>query len=382
MRKRYIIYMITSIFLPALFQLYATKVSDNNGAFSWLNFFLLSVCCMTIAFIIEFVLFGYARIKNLTPTQLLEKIERTGQQYLLPNDSAMFYIRKTDYCLLFADEQNESRLKQNLMNSKHIIYHSLSAKEHLNWIEYVIWSFLRTLKDAYGCKIIIAIHFDEDSRENGIYSDQAKERYNHKFQQLSSIAYKLLGRDIQIVDEIAARRTKEKFFSKHYHNIFVKYIITNIRALAEGRLAFDQFMRKVSHIESVFPIMMLSKNRGKRNRLYILDRTDAHSVWDESPLKEYKDSHNIFFIYSQTLTYSDGNPIRIFHPNDTINITDNLQDIQQKLNMLDGYTKLIILRLLIASSGIHKKNSEYLDSQQIDATILQLIKDAKSQYAL
>jgi hypothetical protein len=331
--------------------------------------------------IIELFVRAYTRLRGLTPTQLLEKIDNLGQQYILPDGSPMFSVHKEDYSLLFADEQNENKLKQFIMNSRHIMYHSLSAKEHLNWIEYVIWSFIRNLKDKYGCKIIIAIHQDEDSRINCVINNQAKERYENLFQQLSVIARKLLGEDIRIVDEASAREKKSRFYANHYHNIFVNRTIASIKAMASGKVSFNELMRQISYVESTFPVMILSKNRGKFSRLYVIDRVHALNVWNNPPLMQYKESHNIFFIYFQTLTLPSGEPIRIFNPDDTVNITDSIEDVQKKLVKLDTQTKLIMLYLLSACSNAPGEINNVSECQ-ISDRIIDLVIDAKSKYSL
>ena len=111
-----------------------------------------------------------------------------------------------------------------------------------------------------------------------------------------------------------------------------------------------------------------------------MDRELAHEVWHQSPFLEFKNSYGIYFITAQTITDAKGSPIRIFSPEDTVNITDSRLEIIRKLKVTDEATKRTIFYLLSKSSKkLLQKYPQYPD-QETDSRIADLILDIQMEY--
>lgn len=382
--KKAIIYLATVLFGPTLFSwLYEEFVGMSDDPFQkWLLVLVFFLGCVVLIVLFEVGEFLWNAIRGKSCLYMLQRIDQIANSIKLENGSPMFDILEQDYCLYESVDSKESWIKRRLRNSHHIVYHSTTAKSHLNWIEYVFWRFLGRVHKELGCEIIVSLHYDEKARESGLQSLKERDRYDELFDAYDKIARKLIGKDITVLDE-EDYHTKKKyaqFYAFTYHNKFVKSIIQYVRQALNGELDYKGFMRKISYIESVFPIMVLSKTRMKFARLYVLDRELAHEVWQQSPFLEFKTSYGIFFITAQTIKDAEGKAIRIFSPEDTVNITDSRSEIARKLKITDEATKRTMFHLLSTSSEELSRKYPSYPEQDTDSSIADMVLDIQREY--
>lgn len=383
--KRYFIYLMSALILPTIFQLiYGKLINKAKDIYTILLLSLLffSLCAVIIV-AAEGTRFILRIKKRKTCLEMLQSINTIASSISFADGIQMFEILEQDYSLYESIDSKEGRFKRALRNSHHTVYHSTTAKNHLNWIEFVFWSFLSRIHSELGCDIIVSLHYDERARETGLQSLKERERYNKMFKSYSNIAKTLIGKDITVLDEedFHIKRKYARLYASTFHNRFVKCIIQYVNQVISGDLDYKGFMRKISYIESVFPIMVFSKAKMKFSRLYVLDRELAHEVWQQSPFFEFKNSYGIFFITAKTIRYANGEPIRIFLPEETVNITDDIVEIKAKLAHVDLPTKNVMFQLLTATSNnLSSKYTPLYASDKIDELLVQIITEIKSNY--
>lgn len=376
--------LITVLFIPTLFSWLFEQLMESSvdKTYRWLLIPIFLAGCVALILLWELGEFIWKVIKGKPCLTMLQGIDKVANSIRLENGEAMFDILEQDYCLYESVNSNETPMKRRLRDSHHIVYHSTTAKKHLNWIEFVFWSFLGRLHKELGCEVIVSLHYDEKARESGLQTLKEQERYQELFESYAKIAKDLIGKDITVLDE-EHFHTKKKyatFYAFTFHNKFVKSIIQYVTQAFNGEIDYKGFMRKISYIESVFPIMVLSKSKIKHSRLYVLDRELAHEVWQQSPFLEFKNRYGIYFITAKTITDAEGNAIRIFSPDDTVNITDNRAEISRKLKNMDEATKKTMFHLLSNSlDSISVKYGQYPEVET-DNTIADMILDIQRTY--
>lgn len=375
-------YLITALIVPTVFQIvYGNLIDDkkNIGAILLISFFFFLSCFAALALFIGIRTLVLAK-KSKSCLEVMRKIDRVANEFIMPDGSHMFDILEQDYALCESVSNKEGKFEKALKNSHHIVYHSTTAKADLNWIEYIFWSFLGRLHNEIGCEVIVSLHYDEKARETGLQNLKERERYNLLFSTYSNVAKKLIGDDITVIDEEDFRKkgVNAQFFAGSFHNKFVRSIVQYAKDISDNKLDFKGFMRKISYIESVFPIMVFSKSKMKKSRIYVLDREIAHEIWSQSPFAEYKNNYGLFFITAQTIKYADGTPVRIFSREDTINITDDITEITSKLSRTDIKMKEVMFCLLKNTSN---EFSRFIYNEEtIDLLLIQLISEIKSKY--
>lgn len=381
--KKIVIYLVTGLIIPTVFQIvYGELLGETKGIFSILLVsFIFFIGCFLLLGLYVLVKMLFRLFKSRDSLEMLHKIDSIANSIKMPDGTSMFDVLEQEYALYESINSKEGNLVRSLRNSHHIVYHSTTAKEDLNWIEFVFWKFLSRIHKETGCDILISLHYDEKARETGLQGLKERERYNRLFRIYSGIAKTLIGNDIKVIDEedFRLKRNHAQFFASSFHNKFVKCITQYTKAVSTGELDYKGFMRKISYIESVFPIMVFSKSRMKKSRIYVLDRELAHEIWQTTPFNEYKTGYGLFFITAQTIRYSDGSPVRIFSHDDTINITDDIPDITMKLKRLDIRMKELMFSLLTSSSA-ELQNKYFYDEEHIDLILIQIISDIKSEY--
>ena len=338
---------LPSVIGGAAFELFHEFFFHEKFKFSsGMGFIIATVCIAVITILIKFLISLFKVEKSV---DVLMRIDTIGGKFMLSNMTKMFDVYDNDITIMTDIEQHENWFKRFISNANQTIYHSVTAKENLPWVEYIFWSFLRKVKDTQGCKVVIALHYDEKSREIGFNNARDWAKYKRLHKKYADIARSVLGKDITVIDEEDFRKKNSKFFATNFHNIFVKGMLMNIRKLMKIKLDYHQFHRKLSYLESVFPIMCLTKSMHRFGRLYILDRVHAHKIWeDDDTLKAYKGRHGIIFITGQTLCKEDNSPLRIFNPGDTIDINTTDDKITESLENADSQVKKDLLCLLSA----------------------------------
>lgn len=383
--KKMLIYLATALVVPTVFQVIYQNFIDSAQdiickiLYSAGMFFV----CVLVILSVELIRFFFKIRKRTHCKEMMKKIDSIANGVMLPNNESMFDVKEESYALCNTILAQENRLQRVSHDLHHIIYHSTTAKKHLNWIEFIFWNFLRRLHNELGCEIIISLHYDEQARETGLSSHKEQKRYDELFASYSNIAKTLIGNDITVIDEKDFRGNKKhaKFFALDFHDKFVKCILQYVNQLENKELDYKGFMRKISYIESVFPIMAFSNTIWKKSRLYVLDRELAQEVWQQSPFAEFKSTHGIFFITAQTIRDENNKPIRIFSADDTVNINDSAFTITQKLSTTEITTKRTMYKLLLDafSNGDTLKYKNIAD-EELDDNIRDLIFNIKSKF--
>lgn len=384
MRKMFI-YLGTALIVPTIFQVVFQKSIDGAKDFYGVLLYSIGIfiLCVVIILIIELVKFYVRLRKSKSCKEILKSIDTIGNGIKLPDGTSMFDVLEETYSLCDSIVGQENKMQRALHNTHHIVYHSTTAKKHLNWIEYVFWSFVKKLHDQLGCEIIISLHYDEKARETGLADHKEQNRYDELYRVYSHIAKSLIGNDITVIDEkeFRTQRKHAQLFASSFHDRYVKCLLKYVKQLDDNEIDYKGFMRKVSYIESVFPVMAFSKTKWRNSRLYVLDRESALEVWRQSPFIEYKSTHGIFFITAQTIKNRDGLPLRIFSPEDTVNIDDNAQTITRKLSGMDDNTKETMFFLLKSAFNSNSARDEKISVDGLsDDMIKDLILDIKAKY--
>ncbi len=368
-RFKYIKYFLS--FLPgALFEL-AQKYVEILNIPPYIGFTAISFISFVLLLLLDCIKVAIAAKKSGSSKMCLIKLDELGAEFGLSDGSQMIDVKDSDINRMEDIESQENVIRRKLSSVNQIIYHSVTAKENLPWVEYVLWTFLRRAKERLGCKIVISLHYDEESRENGLYTERDRRRYIKIKNHYASLAKAVIGNDIKIIDEEDFHRREGKFFAQNFHNIFVKHMLTNVKQLENGEIDYRTLKRKLSYLESVFPIMCLTRKSGHFNRVYVLDRVHAHAIWEEDEkLRIYRDRHGILLITSQTICNDDGTPIRIFKPGETIDINADDEMIESIVLKTDESVKKNVYRLVSICLGKQPpSNYDNLDSKCISAII-------------
>ena len=219
-----IVFVFTSILIPALVQL----ISENLLNFTFLEdepiwsfliyclFFILAT--VIIIFVIK--LFKFLLLKRDYFDETNNKIKLVCKKYNYPSNSEhvqMFTLPESNE--INHDEEEIYRANNNEMRSN-TVYYSFSAKEYLNWIDYVYLAFIKRLKDELKCKVVICLHFPDDIKECkinfGVNEDPNK--HNKKFKKIcdyfTEIIKSIVGDDIII-------KTENQFYKENVKKVYI-----------------------------------------------------------------------------------------------------------------------------------------------------------------
>lgn len=362
---------LPGLLLGGFFELMQNVISDNDPILpTWAVFLIATVGFALVMLIVDVLIFTVRAKKQLDSKNTLMEIDNLGETFRLVDDTKMFDVKNDDIIRMEQIELSQSKLKKAMAKSNQIIYHSVTAKENLPWVEYVFWSFLRKAKEKYGCKIIVSLHYSESAREQGVLNSRDRSQYRKLHKKYGDIAKHVIGNDIKIVDEEDFHKKNGRFFAMNFHNVFVKQMLKYVRDFKDlgGPVTekdYKQFNRRLSYIESVFPILCMSAKAKMLGRIYILDRELAHEIWEEDTwLSEYKRNRGILLLTAQTIRNSAGEAIRIFNPGDTVDINTTDENIKKAVSEADETVKKNLLLLMCACLGKPTPTSfEDLDHQ-------------------
>ena len=154
---------------------------------------------------------------------------------------------------------------------------------------------------------------------------------------------------------------------------------------------YKDYKRKLSHIESSFPIWMMSEKK-KRRRIYVLDNKYSNQIWDIEPLNSIRKIKEIYFIEVNDLNNQNGDRLNVHKEGNCINLTDCPQIINEKIKMLDSvYEKQMMINLLMdyhdkdiekqkIVGSILKDDCVEINEEEIDNVLLKLIEKLIKQY--
>lgn len=299
------------------------------------------------------------------------------KMYYLPDSNLNNLISNTKY----TNKDGKQKAKSN------IIYYGFSAKKYLNWIDFVYLNFLRKLKETLGCKIIIALHFPDYIKEckiddtNDTDPNSFVNEFNNVVKYFSSQIKKIIGNDVIIKTENQFYRENVKKYAEDFHSVYVAYSLfyaSKIGTIVDGKeFMYKDYKRKLSHIESSFPIWMMS-SKSNRDRFYVLDNRFSNQIWDIEPLKSIRKANDIYFIEVTDLNNEQGQRLNVHKEGNCINLTDSELEIDRKIKLIDSvYEKKMMLRLLdegfLSTSHYYEPHEETLDIE-LKNTINELIK--------
>ena len=372
--------ILPGIIIGSLFETLQATIFDSTVLPPIVAFIIIAVGITVVFFFIDLITYLVKLIKRKDVKHTLVGMDELGHEFVLSDGSPMFDVNASDIARFEQIFTSQSKFERLVTKANQFVYHSVTAKENLPWVEYVFWSYLRKIKEKYHCKVIVSLHYSEDIRESGLINARDKIRYKELHNKYAAIAKRVIGDDIKVIDEEDFHKKYGKFFAMNYHNIFTKQILKYIHDFIDngrplGDADYKQFNRRLSYIESVFPILCMMTKK-KRGTMYILDRELAHKVWSEDEwLNEYIHNHGILMLTGQTLRNDKGEALRIFKPGDTIDINGSDDRIREEIKAADVTIKKNLLSLL---SVCLNKNAP-TDYSDLDIKCLQLCIEARDK---
>ncbi len=369
---KYLWYALASVGFSAiidlLFGLNETFLQNH-----WLSFVTSSFIIFVIALAIDLILFLTKRSKKSDAHLFREKLNQLGSQYKIPNndeDIPMFSIPDVEYGFIKSEEKNTKYAIGKKIN-RPAVYYSLSVKKYLNWIDYTFFSYLKTVKKKTGCEIIIALHYNDQMRAAKQANSNTNKYYKSIAKWYAGIVYKIIGEDTKVIYEDDFYKYYAKEYSNEYHKHYLEQIQQGSEILADSKESSSSFKRKLSNIESYFPVYMLAKKLCKRRQLYVLDRDKCLEDWvnDKSSniLQEIKKKYGFILLTAKTLT-SNGNKIDVHSMENTPNLTDSEAVLKEKLHRQNKDYLLLLDSLLFSTEVEH-----YIDKDQESACLAKML---------
>ena len=390
-----ILFVFTSILVPALVQFISDEYLNfsftENKFVSFLLYCLFFVVATALILcIIRFVSFLFSqkddyeetntKIKSICKSYTFFGKEGPTKMFCLPTSNQENHDDQTRY----EGEKNEKR--------NNIIYYSFSAKTYLNWIDYIYLDFIRKVKDVLKCKVVICLHFSDEIKECKIEKDFNTDpntlsgRYKKTCDYFSNLIKIIIGEDVIIKTENQIYKENLKIYAEDFHNIYVSttlYYAHRIGVDNENNLkyTYKDFKRRVSHIESAFPIWMISKRHKKHGRTFVVDNTLSQELWEMNPLNKIRKSNKIYFIEVASLSYPNGNRIDVHTKEDVINLTDSVDVLVNKLKKTDIQIKQMIISLM-DEDYLNMKDYHIPPVDDIDNKIIKLFSSISEKYRL
>ena len=377
----------TLLFIPGAVTLYMewTNTGILQGNFL-LRFVVLVSGCAVIASIGALILYRLDRPEELYRATA-QNIADISARFRIPNDPeghhSLFFL---------SDANNRIHTEESKYGSKdtkkhNTIYYALSAKEYLNWVDYVYFNYIRRLKDKLKCKVIICLHVPDDIKGCKVTDPDADpNRQELEYQRLCEkfkvYIERVIGNDVEIVtEEYFYKQRAKKFADFHLvYNAFILYFASLLTSDNESeRINFEQFKRRLSHVNSAFPIWMIA-TRSDRERIFVLDNALSLQIWQLEPLASIRTKHDIYFIEANDIEYANGERINVHREGNTINLTDSPDVLQTKIVGMDNETKKIVVSLL--DEGMLNANNYYaLTDAKINDNLYEVLQSIRSKYS-
>lgn len=389
------LFVFTSILVPALVQFisdeYLNFTFTENKFVSFLLYCLFFVIAtVLILCAIKLIIFLFTQRDNYDETNIKIKSicksytflgkEGPTKMFCLPNSNKENHDDQTRY----VGEKNEKR--------NNVIYYSFSAKTYLNWIDYIYLTFIRKIKDVLKCKVVICLHFPDDIKEckieKGFNTDPNKflDDYRKTCEYFSNLIKIIVGEDVIIKTENQVYKENLKIYAEDFHNIYVSTTLYYAHRIGdlndEGKkYTYNDFKRRSSHIESVFPIWMMSKRNMKHGRTFVIDNKLSQELWEMNPLHTIRKSNKIYFIEVASLCYPSGERIDVHTKENVINLTDKVDVLVSKLSRTDNEIKQMIISLM-DEDYLSMKDYHVPSVEDIDNKILKLFSTIAEKYKL
>lgn len=263
----------------------------------------------------------------------------------------------------FAQDNNIIRAAEDSSKYSNVVYYSLSAKQYLNWIDYTYFVFLRMLRDKLQCKLVIGLHFPDHIKEcknlvNGVPGSNPdadpnalKIEYSDICRVFENNARQILGNNVTFVREDQFYKHNPKKYAEVFRNIYDSFVLYFACHIDRNEEHYNLFKRRVSHMESTFPVWMLAE-KYRRSRLFVLDNRLTLEMWNYQPLRDVRTKNDIYFIYSNSLVDKSGKRINVHNINNVINLTDTPDEIVRKAKLLSPDEQELIISLLSTDQAV------------------------------
>lgn len=375
--------MILSIILPTILSVLLEYKGPTYSTI--LNIIILFISCFIISAFFDFIVYILQGNKAKSTSYMLQAINIIGKQFTLGDQDTMYTVLKSDISESIVSEPRSKidGFAYRILHPFHYVFFSIAANDYINWVEFSNLIFLRILHDKLGCHIIIFVQLNDRSRETGLFSKPDESLYNEQVRITREYINCIIGADVRILVEDQFHDMYANVYADEFHEPFVSALIDFSKDVELGNCSFPQFMRHISYLESTYPIMALMKKKSYIGRIYILDRTYAFQTWKLSIFSKLCEKFKLKFIRIKTFVNSEGQPISFSNGKETLNISDNFNEIRRKFDLMDEDTKQNILYLLtdvLKSSGLENCMADLPDNPR-DRLIL-LISILKGKYTI
>ena len=416
-----VIFIVSSIIIPIVvnwvnntflnFELFGKDTILTYIALCLIWVFVLTI----IVFMVKFL--KYLIAKRMTYSDTNNIITEISEKYMFKSNEKNLSkeietIKRQMFAL--ASDNDQSRMHISKKPLENIIYYSFSAKKYLNWIDFVYLRYLKELKEKLHCKIVIDLHYPDEIKECKIEKkendkkdiivknrgkDANPNNYESKFLQIveyfSTHIKKIIGNDVIIKCEQDYYKKYSYKFVDDFHFVYIAYSLYYANLIGSEvngkKFGYEQYKRKLSHIESAFPIWMMSEKKMGR-RIYILDNKLSNEIWQLQPLKGTRESNEIYFIEVSDLNNELGNRLNVHKEGNCINLSDDSNVIKSKIKMLDSaYEKQMMINLLMdyhakdnerdkLSGSILKDDCIEINGDEIDTVLEKLLTQLINEY--
>lgn len=391
-QKTIIIFFFTSIFFPLLIQFLGKIAEVGFMENPFLEFLIYVAVSFSITAVVLLLISAtqFFSGKKLSFEETNKKIQSICDCFNYnkgQNNVNMFQLTPENEMIKLTTNAYDANIKPKKKNEKkkNIIYYAFSAKEYLNWIDFVYLKFLKRIKDSLNCKIIIVLHFPDEIKECKINNDanfdpnSLLEKYKKIVKDFSEFIFKIIGKDTKIMQENDFYKLNVEKYAEDFHNIYISSILYYANQIGKKDFDYKKFKRRVSHIESAFPMWMISL-KSKHNRIYVLDNKLSQEVWKMKPFHLIRERNNINFIEVISLCKENGERIDVHHIDNVCNLTDSKEILMRKIHNTDESTKEIMLSLIneAYTSSVKVFRGYNVDKELFDS-IVECIKIYKLQ---
>ena len=327
--------------------------------------------------IVGVLVIKYASTARIDYTQTRKNIGEVSNNFRLADGSTLF---------AFDEDNNKIVAAEGKKKHSNVLYYSLSAKSYLNWIDYIYFLYLRSLREKLQCTLIIGLHFPDHIKECKNLKDgellpnpdadpnALAIEYDEICRNFEENARKILGKKVVFYRETEFYKSNPKKYAESFRNIynsFVLYFAKNSVA-DDQKMNYSAFKRRISHMESSFPIWMLAE-KFHSSRLFVLDNKVALEIWDYQPLNDIRKRNDIFFILTNSIVDKNGVRINVHNKNNVINLTDTADVIKDKLGRLSDEEKELLISLFLQDDEVFKHTGAFYNKQDPSQKLSEMI---------
>lgn len=348
----------------------------DNFLTPMLRLCIFSVFLFLVLIVVRLIV-SYITTPRIDYTQAKNAIDEVSGRFKLSNGKPLFEVDQENYKIAGAEVREKH---------SNILYYSLSAKTYLNWIDYLYFVYLKALSEKLGCKLIIGLHFPDHIKECKNLVDGAPGsnpdadpnalaiEYDGICRVFEENAKKILGK-ATFCRENEFYKSNPKKYAESFRLIYSSFVLFfEKRDFNNKTTDYSIFKRRVSHMESAFPVWMLAE-KYKDSRLFVLDNRLSLEIWNYQPLKDVRKRNDIFFVLADSIVDKNGKRINVHNVNNVINMTDSAEVIKEKIEKLPDEEKELIISLIAQDEEVfaHTTLNRGMDSSTQLSEMLQMI---------